>query len=241
METSPTIFLLALFIIKGLSLECEECLGIGGCSGDIVPCDFGKDRCSITDMALPIGLHLTIKTCVTSDICDKGVQVINLGQQGIAVAHLKCCDGHECENVVPPKLPKEAPANGKQCPACFALGKTCLEEVTDCTGDELYCAEGYLNPNMGMLPVEVSLKGCANKALCDSLVGYEAMAPEDSGHHAIQCTPNSSIHHQEFTTVSQWNDLSRYHEYSGGVNTVPRWFGLFLTILSGVLLRKLLA
>ncbi|XP_058052166.1 phospholipase A2 inhibitor NAI-like isoform X1 [Ahaetulla prasina] len=241
METSPTVFLLALFIVKGLSLECEECLGIGDCSGNMVTCDLGKDRCSVTEMVLPMGISLTIKTCVSSDVCDKGVQVINLGQQGRAVAHLKCCDGDECGDVVPPNLPEKAPANGKQCPACFALGKTCHEEVTDCTGDELYCAEGLLDSKMSMFSVEVSLKGCANKALCDSLVGYEAMAPENSEHHAMECTPDSSIQQQEFSTVGPWNNLTIIQGFSGGVNPIPRWFGLSLTILSGVLLRKFLA
>ncbi|XP_058052168.1 phospholipase A2 inhibitor NAI-like isoform X2 [Ahaetulla prasina] len=193
METSPTVFLLALFIVKGLSLECEECLGIGDCSGNMVTCDLGKDRCSVTEMVLPMD------------------------------------------------LPEKAPANGKQCPACFALGKTCHEEVTDCTGDELYCAEGLLDSKMSMFSVEVSLKGCANKALCDSLVGYEAMAPENSEHHAMECTPDSSIQQQEFSTVGPWNNLTIIQGFSGGVNPIPRWFGLSLTILSGVLLRKFLA
>ncbi|XP_026547028.1 phospholipase A2 inhibitor 25 kDa subunit-like isoform X2 [Notechis scutatus] len=227
MKTSPTLFLLTLFIIEGLSLECEKCLGLGDCSGNMVTCDIGKDRCSVTDMVLPIGLSVNIKTCVSSDVCDKGVQVINMGQKGKAVAHLKCCEGDECRNAVPPELPKKAPVNGKQCPACFALGRTCHEEVTDCTGDELYCAEGLLDSGMDILPLEVILKGCANKALCDSLVGYEAIAPENSGDHTMRCTPNSSTYQQEFTTI--------------GINTIPRWFGFFITILSGILLRKLLA
>ncbi|KAG8143432.1 putative Phospholipase A2 inhibitor subunit gamma B protein [Naja naja] len=141
------------------------------------------------------GLSMKIKTCVSSDVCDKGVQVINMGQQGKVVAHLKCCEGDECRNVVHPD----------------------------------------------MLTLKVRLKGCANKALCDSLVGYEAMAPENSGDHAMRCTPNSSIYLQEFTTVGQWNDVIITEEFSGGTNTIPRWFGLFITILSGILLRKLLA
>ncbi|ETE63061.1 hypothetical protein L345_11182, partial [Ophiophagus hannah] len=186
-----------IFVVDaaGLSLECEECLGLRDCSGNMVTCDIGKDRCSVTGMVLPMGLSLNIKTCVSSDVCDKGVQVINMGQQGKAVAHLKCCEGDECRNVASPDI----------------------------------------------LPLEISLKGCANKALCDSLVGYEAMAPENNGDHAMRCTPNSSIYLQEFTTVGQWNDLIKIEEFSGGVNTIPRWFGLFITILSGILLRKLLA
>ncbi|XP_032083013.1 phospholipase A2 inhibitor subunit gamma B-like [Thamnophis elegans] len=236
MKISLITFLpLALFITKGLSLECEECFGLGGCFGNMVACDFGKDTCSVTNLVLPTGLSLTIKTCVSSEVCDKGIQVINLGQLGKAVGHLRCCKGDDCGVTVRPELPKKAPANGKQCPACFALGKTCFEEVTNCTGDELYCAEGLLDISL----LEVSLKGCANRALCDSLVGYEAMAPVNSGHHAMQCTPGSSIYQQEVSTVGQWNDLTQGN--SGGVNnSIPRWFGLIITILSGILLGKLL-
>uniref|UniRef100_A0A2H6NBN6 Phospholipase A2 inhibitor N-terminal domain-containing protein n=1 Tax=Micrurus carvalhoi TaxID=3147026 RepID=A0A2H6NBN6_9SAUR len=193
----------------------------------MVTCDIGKDRCSVTNMGLPMGLTLNIKTCVSSDVCDKGVQVINMGQLGKAVAQLKCCEGVECKHVVPPELPKKAPVNGKQCPACFAMGSTCHEEVANCIGDELYCAEGVLSSESDIIPLEVILKGCANEALCDSLAGYEAMAPENSGDHTMQCTPNSSVYQQEFSAV--------------GINTIPRWFGLFITILSGILLRELLA
>ncbi|XP_070620901.1 phospholipase A2 inhibitor NAI-like [Erythrolamprus reginae] len=237
METSLTVCLLALFIVKGLSLECEECVGLGGCSGNMVTCDFGEDRCSVTHMDLPLGARgpsLTIKACVSSDVCDKGVQVINLGQSKNAVAHLKCCEGEECNNGVRPELPKKAPANGNQCPACLELGETCREEVTNCTGDELYCAEGHLDSQMGIV---VRMKGCANKALCGSLAAYEAMAPENSRHHAFQCTTKFP---QEFSTDSLRRNVTGPGS-SGRVNTIPRWFGLFLTILSGVLLRKLLA
>ncbi|XP_015678011.1 phospholipase A2 inhibitor subunit gamma B [Protobothrops mucrosquamatus] len=227
METSLPVFLLALFIIGGLSLECEECIGIEHCFGNKLPCGLGKDKCSVTNMALPIGLSVTIKSCVSSDVCDKGVQVINLGQRKHVVAHLRCCEGDGCSDVPPsiPELPETAAANGKRCPACFAIHGTCDEKEIDCSGDELYCAGGLIVSS----DLEVGLKGCANKALCDSLVAYEAMAPENSGHHAIQCTSNSSIHQEEFS------NLTRIQMSSGVVNTNPSWFGLFITIFSGLI------
>ncbi|XP_039220293.1 phospholipase A2 inhibitor subunit gamma B-like isoform X2 [Crotalus tigris] len=185
METSLPVFLLALLVIRGLSLECEECIGIDDCSGDKLPCGLGKDKCSVTNMALPIGLSVTIKSCVSSDVCDKGVQVINLGQRKHLIAHLRCCEGDGCRDI-PPSI-----------------------SVTS--------------------TLEFSLKGCANKAFCDSLVAYEAMAPENNGHHAIQCTSNSSIHQEEFS------NFTRIGKSSGVVNTNPRWFGLFITIFSGLI------
>ncbi|KAM3830295.1 phospholipase A2 inhibitor gamma subunit B-like [Vipera latastei] len=227
MGTSLPIFLLALCIIRGLSLECEECIGLTDCSGNKSPCGSGKDRCSVTNMALPIGISVTIKSCVSSNVCDKGLQVINVGRGEHVAAHLRCCEGGGCRDVVPAGLPKKAAANGKQCPACFAMGETCQEEVLDCSGDELYCAEGRLDAKSVMPNMEVSLKGCANKAFCDSLVGFEAMAPEKSGRHTIRCISNSSVY-QEFSTVGQETE-------SGVVNTNPRWFGLFITILSGLI------
>uniref|UniRef100_A0A670YR68 UPAR/Ly6 domain-containing protein n=1 Tax=Pseudonaja textilis TaxID=8673 RepID=A0A670YR68_PSETE len=66
------------------------------------------------------------------------------------------------------ELPKKAQVNGKQCPACFALGRTCHEEVTDCTGDELYCAEGILHSGMGnylLKPVVEILSGSENRQI----------------------------------------------------------------------------
>ncbi|XP_039220292.1 phospholipase A2 inhibitor subunit gamma B-like isoform X1 [Crotalus tigris] len=227
METSLPVFLLALLVIRGLSLECEECIGIDDCSGDKLPCGLGKDKCSVTNMALPIGLSVTIKSCVSSDVCDKGVQVINLGQRKHLIAHLRCCEGDGCRDIPPSisELPKKATENGKQCPACLAIQGTCDEKVIDCSEDELYCAGGLIVTST----LEFSLKGCANKAFCDSLVAYEAMAPENNGHHAIQCTSNSSIHQEEFS------NFTRIGKSSGVVNTNPRWFGLFITIFSGLI------
>ncbi|XP_063168395.1 uncharacterized protein LOC134503523 [Candoia aspera] len=241
METSLTIFLLTIFIVKGLSLECEECTGIGDCSGNMRACALGKDRCSITYLHIPLGVSQIIKTCVPSIVCDKGIQVINLGQTGTVVAQLTCCEGDECRKIVPPALPEKTAPNGKQCPACFSLQKGCYEEVAYCNGDELYCAEGFLESRIERFPLEFSLKGCANKAVCDYLFGYETMITEDSTNHSIQCTPASSeIYQQESSTVSQWDSLTLIQITSRAVSIIPRWLGLFIPTLSGILLGKLL-
>ncbi|XP_007445457.2 phospholipase A2 inhibitor and Ly6/PLAUR domain-containing protein-like [Python bivittatus] len=112
-------------------------------------CAPGKDRCSVTYLRTPFGISQIIKSCVPSIVCDKGIQVINLGRTGTVVVQLTCCERDECRRVVPPALPEKTVPNGKQCPACFSLQKKCNEDVAYCNGDELYCAAGFLDSGIG--------------------------------------------------------------------------------------------
>ncbi|XP_013929757.1 PREDICTED: phospholipase A2 inhibitor LNF2-like [Thamnophis sirtalis] len=178
METSLVICLLtaSITLVFAKSRECIVCQSIGkDCQGDKKECSAPGDKCGITSMEQILGStsNAVNKSCIPPKDCDKGLAVLDLGNNQLIRGFVFCCKDDQCTN--PPSWPsrKIVTTNNKRCPACYTQPKEqsgCEAKVINCTGeDETYCAEVFLQKKEGGKTMTTTMKGCANKAFCEKL------------------------------------------------------------------------
>uniref|UniRef100_A0ACB8FSF7 Uncharacterized protein n=2 Tax=Sphaerodactylus townsendi TaxID=933632 RepID=A0ACB8FSF7_9SAUR len=84
--------------------------------------------------------------------------------------------------------------NGIHCPACYSPGESCVNEITDCTGDQDHCFEMVSSTHIGGKNISVIMKGCATKNVCLAVEQGRASPITGSGLSLIQgrCTAKTS-------------------------------------------------
>ncbi|KAL8219369.1 UNVERIFIED_CONTAM: hypothetical protein K2H54_021446 [Gekko kuhli] len=109
---------------------------------------------------LTSGTSLECETCI-------GVGKGCSGDQMTCPAgHDSCAVGLTESSMVPPI---NTTANGKQCPACYSLSGSCVQEVAYCTGSENYCMDAHLHGDAGQISMDTTMKGCASEQVCYGL------------------------------------------------------------------------
>ncbi|XP_044291223.1 phospholipase A2 inhibitor gamma subunit B-like [Varanus komodoensis] len=176
METPFIICLLALFIARGVSLECPTCNTTGkACQGLMKACDPEYDKCGIIQTVKIIASNQSNhieKKCIRSSLCNKGISVLDMGKGGTIISNISCCVGADCQ-----KNPSSWPTRNtssasekKTCPACFSQGTECKEETIDCAkAGEVYCAEVFQQTTEEDGKIKTTMKGCANKDFCETM------------------------------------------------------------------------
>ncbi|XP_042295269.1 phospholipase A2 inhibitor gamma subunit B-like [Sceloporus undulatus] len=178
-------FLLFFVLLKsGASLQCEVCVSSQNsteaqmspnitCQGTPVTCPPNKDMCMITVAEHNLGgktERFIEKSCAYSKVCSVNDVHLFLGKGRSYRSSIVCCKGI-CPKQPIAKLPVNARPNEKECPACFALAKTCKAETVKCTGNDTHCIDVT---SMRKLSVDgnfedLVIKGCTTKSLCASL------------------------------------------------------------------------
>ncbi|KAH0631438.1 hypothetical protein JD844_005764, partial [Phrynosoma platyrhinos] len=186
-----------------LALQCEIC-GIGGtCSGAMRTCSSKHDKCSITLLKKSTGTENVqgiMKNCINSTFCNGGFGIINMGTAGLILSNRICCVGNECKKITPTLPWLNTTYNGKVCPACFAMEKSCKENHVYCAGDEIYCLKGTVagisQTGGGTLDLDVILKGCATESACGELQADSVLLPwatKESQYSCVVAPEESSI------------------------------------------------
>ncbi|XP_042295258.1 phospholipase A2 inhibitor gamma subunit B-like isoform X2 [Sceloporus undulatus] len=215
MQLSLGICLLATCIALGVSLECEECFGMGlgiNCHGNIITCSANKDTCAIIS-AENMGQSGIMKMCMSSENCGHGLTSLNMGSAGVVRTNIICCIGNECKRDPAPLPPRNTTLNGKKCPACYAVGSECKDEITECVGDENFCYAMSGTTSIGKVNTTVSLKGCANEASCYEIKNSDASLAGIGVISEVRCT-------------------------GGATASTSEIFGLLYPLLAGVLFMK---
>ncbi|KAL8219564.1 UNVERIFIED_CONTAM: hypothetical protein K2H54_027184 [Gekko kuhli] len=172
MEALLKLFFFSALLTSGTSLECETCIGVGkGCSGDQMTCPAGHDSCAVglTESSMgSVRVEVIVKGCTSSNSCKKGPIYANFGRAK-ARGSMVCCTGTACQRASPRLPPINTTANGKQCPACYSLSGSCVQEVAYCTGSENYCMDAHLHGDAGQISMDTTMKGCASEQVCYGL------------------------------------------------------------------------
>ncbi|XP_070619993.1 phospholipase A2 inhibitor LNF2-like [Erythrolamprus reginae] len=221
MQGSFVIYLLTASITLGFagSRECTDCQSSGkNCQGSKKPCSTPDQKCSITswENSLESTTHATKKGCIAPEECDKGLAVLDMGNNKIIQGHVSCCEDNQCDNQSSLPARKMVTTHNKRCPACYSEPqeqKACQEKMMNCTGeDEIYCAEVFLEKKEGGKTITTTMKGCANKVFCEKM--------------------NVSAIASPFTLLLN----SNCKDATGAVDTTIGSLGLFLSAQAGLLL-----
>nr|XP_020668464.1 phospholipase A2 inhibitor and Ly6/PLAUR domain-containing protein-like [Pogona vitticeps] len=192
MRSLPLTCFLATFISLGVSLECEECVGMGhNCNGPKITCPPEKDSCAIIASEM-LGQRTLVKTCLPSKACNLGLSSINMGKIGIQKNFISCCVGDGCKRSTDTMPDRNTTLNGRKCPACYAFKETCEETMTNCAGDELFCLEVSGTSSLGAIATPVVMKGCANSAACYELKDAKSTLGSLSMVYKAGCTDGAS-------------------------------------------------
>uniref|UniRef100_A0ACB8FS58 Uncharacterized protein n=1 Tax=Sphaerodactylus townsendi TaxID=933632 RepID=A0ACB8FS58_9SAUR len=144
MEGFLEVVFFSVLLTSGTSLKCETCIDVGqGCSGSQMICPAGYDTCAIALMETSTGfvkVAVTVKGCASSNSCKNGPLYGSFGQAKVR-GSVVCCSEFACALASPQLPPINTTVNGKQCPACYSLGSSCVTEVEYCTGSEDYCID----------------------------------------------------------------------------------------------------
>uniref|UniRef100_A0A8D0BDA0 Phospholipase A2 inhibitor and Ly6/PLAUR domain-containing protein-like n=1 Tax=Salvator merianae TaxID=96440 RepID=A0A8D0BDA0_SALMN len=170
MQTLLTTYFLAAFAAVGISLDCEECVGLGSiCQGPKKTCSANEDTCAIivSESLGSMNTTKSMKRCLESTACIRDPISFNLGPGLIATTQIFCCVEEECESP-PAWRPRNFTLNGKKCPSCLSTQAKCKEEIVPCAGNENYCFQISGSSTVVGILAEIHMKGCANKAACDS-------------------------------------------------------------------------
>ncbi|XP_050769522.1 phospholipase A2 inhibitor gamma subunit B-like [Gymnogyps californianus] len=225
MKVSLGLSFFLAFLDPGTSLQCEVCHSIGkSCSGPMKTCSGGEDTCGIILHEVMIGgmvIPSSIKSCLSSSICQLGPITMNYGKVK-ARSHLACCTGDDCRTISVSLPPEDDVPNGYQCPACYSVDSfQCGNEIVNCTGSETQCVDLAGLMNSGGLSLKAAMKGCTTISEC-SIVGdgKNNLGMMDIKLRRFQCKPASA--------------LARVSSGFAPSDT------LFLPILSGFILEKAL-
>ncbi|KAH0631427.1 hypothetical protein JD844_005750 [Phrynosoma platyrhinos] len=155
MQAFLRLLLFFVLLTTGASLHCEICLrsrnSTGSSNGSSITCKGpsqicapNKDTCMITvaeHNLEGITEHIIEKSCAYSKICSVDKIHLFVGKGKTYRSSIICCKGHDCPKGPIPILPENTVPNGKVCPACFALAKTCKSETVKCTGNDTHCID----------------------------------------------------------------------------------------------------
>ncbi|KAJ7304095.1 hypothetical protein JRQ81_011619 [Phrynocephalus forsythii] len=179
---------LATHLSLGVSLECEECVGVGNnCNGHKKTCPLDRGSCAV--IAMEVQGHKGIaKTCVPPSSCNVGFGVLNIGQVGVQKNLVSCCEGDECRRSAVTLPERNTTLNGRKCPGCYAFQKTCDEITVECAGNELFCFDMSGTSTVGSVVTSVVMKGCANEAACYNLENAESSIGPVNVIHTARCT-----------------------------------------------------
>ncbi|XP_070806253.1 phospholipase A2 inhibitor PIP-like [Pituophis catenifer annectens] len=221
MDTSFVICLLtaSITLVFAKSQECTICQSSAKtCQGNKAVCSAPEDKCSIISLEKILGStsYATKKSCIHPEECNKGLAVLDLGNNHIIKGHVSCCEDNQCTNHSSLPARKIVTTKNERCPACYTEPKEqsgCEEKTINCTGeDETYCAEVFLQKKEGGKNMTTTMKGCANKAFCEKMEISTIVSP-------FTLLPNSNCKNA-----------------TGAVDTTTGLFGLFLSAQAGLLL-----
>ncbi|XP_042295261.1 phospholipase A2 inhibitor and Ly6/PLAUR domain-containing protein-like isoform X2 [Sceloporus undulatus] len=241
MQDLFALCLLGTTVAVGLALQCEIC-GIGGtCNGVMRTCSSKHDKCSITLLRKSTGKNVQgfMKNCINSTLCNVGLSVINMGTAGLILSNHICCEENECKKTTPTMPWRNVTHNGKVCPACFSLEKSCNENHVYCVGDEIYCLEGTVagisQTGGGTLGLNVILKGCATESACKEFHADSILLPWATKESQYNCAIAPEKH--SILPPSRFNyEAARKPQESPDNSvagaTISEFFGNFLLIMA---------
>ncbi|CAI5781107.1 A2 inhibitor and Ly6 PLAUR domain-containing B-like [Podarcis lilfordi] len=158
--------------VGGVALECEECSIFGNnCTGRKKPCSQYQDTCSVSVTSLNLTLEgqtAFTKSCFSSELCNKGPLIINMGSSGTSVTESRCCGGDACNTARPLKPRRNTTLNGKECSVCLPDGTEC--KPIKCAGDETKCLEISGTTNESNYKSHIRTRGCWRDVVCVNLV-----------------------------------------------------------------------
>ncbi|NWX25030.1 PINLY protein, partial [Aegotheles bennettii] len=207
------------------SLQCEVCHNIGRtCSGPMKTCSHGEDTCVVFLHEVIMGgmkIPSTVKSCLSSSICNLGPISMNYGKVKVRSA-LACCTGDNCQAVSLSLPPEDKVPNGYQCPACYSMDSfQCGDEKVNCTGSETHCVDLSGLMISGGMSLKASMKGCTTVSECSITGdGKSNLGMMDIKLRRFECKRASAL-----ATTNSGFALSDT---------------LFLPVLSGFILEKLL-
>ncbi|XP_067413432.1 phospholipase A2 inhibitor and Ly6/PLAUR domain-containing protein-like [Emydura macquarii macquarii] len=173
MKTPLVLCILSALLGLGACLQCEVCIGVDKCMGNMETCPSGKDSCGISVLeGVIVGMNIqgVIKSCVASSECRASPDVMRFGN-GITIRKsTTCCVGDACSTASATMPPANRTPNGLRCPVCSSVFNIpCSKETLDCTGDETQCITLVGHTILDTVPLQTTLKGCATESVCTHL------------------------------------------------------------------------
>ncbi|XP_015268598.1 PREDICTED: phospholipase A2 inhibitor and Ly6/PLAUR domain-containing protein-like, partial [Gekko japonicus] len=203
-----TLSLVAILVATAHSLVCK-CTAGPGCSllGTCSAPDSGVclTMAQKNNLGLPWSSRVYRACEQNAQVCDENVMTLTVGKGLYWTSRTECCTTDNCNAASISVPPVSLTPNGRECPACFAVGSDCAgPETQKCTGDQDHCITISGTMDEGAVSVPFIAKGCSTATTCllpvEKALGSTGVTLKFK---SITCdpAPSGQSGHQYFSTA----------------------------------------